>query len=450
MTHLSDLITHRRAKVAVIGLGYVGVPLASELASTGYQVTGFDIDGNRVASLNAGMCYIPDVDAVALRSHVLEGRFRATARFAELEDADVIIICVPTPLSKTRDPDISSIVEASRRVAATLRSGQLVILESTTYPGTTEDLLLPMLAETGLRLGQDFFVAFSSERVDPGNPNFKIRNTPKVVGGVTRECLRLASALYSAIADTVVPVSSPAVAELSKLLENTFRAVNIGLANEVAQMANVLGVDAWEVIDAAATKPFGFMPFYPGPGLGGHCIPVDPHYLAWKLRSLNYRARFIELASEVNGEMPKLVLDLNVTALNEHEKCLNRSSVLVLGAAYKPNVGDLRESPALDLMTLLKERHAKVSYVDPHIPSLRLGSDTISGLALTEETLQEADCVVIVTAHSGVDYAWVVDNASLIVDTRNVTHGLPSADHIWRLGRPTPASIAAPLQERVG
>jgi UDP-N-acetyl-D-glucosamine dehydrogenase len=436
MSTLLSRIHQRSAVVGVIGLGYVGLPLACEFARAGFRVAGFDVDAERVAALNAGICHVPDVQSTVLQQLVLTGAFSATTDFAGLAEVDAVSICVPTPLRKTKDPDISYVVNAAQHVAHTLHPDQLVVLESTTYPGTTEELLLPLFEATGLRAGSDFFLAFSPERIDPGNPRFNVRNTPKVIGGVTPRCTELAAALYAAAIETVVPVSAPRVAELVKLLENTFRAVNIGMANEIAQIANILGVDVWEVINAAATKPFGFLPFYPGPGLGGHCIPIDPHYLAWKLRSMNYRARFIELASEVNGEMPRFVVNQIALALNERQKCLNGARVLVLGVAYKRDVGDVRESPALDVIELLRKHQAHVGYADAHVPVLHLEHETLHATALTDEALASSDCVVILTDHTDVDYAEVVRCASLVVDTRNATAQIPHADHVWRLVRP--------------
>lgn len=433
---LLERINERRAVAGVIGLGYVGLPLAVEFARAGFAVVGFDVDAARVAALASGECHIPDVDADLFHELIASGRLRVSNDFSLLAGVDTISICVPTPLRKTRDPDISFVVSAAEQVVRHLRRGQLVVLESTTYPGTTEELLRPMLEQTGLTVGQDVFLAFSPERIDPGNQRFTLRNTPKVIGGVTADCTRLAGALYGAVTSEVVVVSSPMVAEMVKLLENTFRAVNIGLANELAQMASVLGVDVWEVINAAATKPFGFVPFYPGPGLGGHCIPVDPHYLAWKLRSLNYRARFIELASEVNGEMPRFVVERVAEALNEHGKPLNGARLVALGVAYKRDVGDVRESPALDVIELLRERHANVAYVDTYVPQLALAHETLPASELTDALLANADCVIILTDHTGVDYAHVVRTARLVVDTRNATKGLPGTEAVWRLNRP--------------
>lgn len=441
MMSLLRRIEERRAVVGVVGLGYVGLPLAVEFTRAGFDVIGFDTDAARVGALNRGISHVPDVDSSAFEHLVSSGAFQATTHFRRLAEVDTISICVPTPLRKTKDPDITYVVSAAQQIAQTLRPHQLVVLESTTYPGTTEELLRPMFEATGLRVGTDFFLAFSPERIDPANARFTVRNTPKVIGGVTPHCTRLAAALYGAAVDTIVPVSSPKVAELVKLLENTFRAVNVGMANELAQMANLLEVDVWEVIDAAATKPFGFMPFYPGPGLGGHCIPVDPHYLAWKLRAMNYRARFIELASEVNGEMPSFVVDQITLAVNERRKCLNGAQILLLGVAYKRDVGDVRESPALDVIALLRERGAQIRYADSHVPTLQAADETLRAVPLTDEALAQADCVVILTDHSDVDYERVVRAASLVVDTRNATARVAHADHVWRLVRPP----AAPL-----
>lgn len=449
---LLERVAGRRTVVGVIGLGYVGLPLATEFAQAGFHVIGFDVDTARVASLNAGICHIPDVDGEQLRSLVASGTFEATDDFDRLAEVDSVSICVPTPLRKTKDPDISYVVDATEAVARQLHRGQLIVLESTTYPGTTQELVQPLLERRGMRVGADIFLAFSPERIDPGNTRYHLRNTPKVIGGVTDNCTRLASALYGTVVEQIVPVSSPRVAEMVKLLENTFRAVNIGMANELALIANVLGVDVWEVISAAATKPFGFVPFYPGPGLGGHCIPVDPHYLAWKLRSLNYRARFVELASEVNGEMPRFVVEQVTQALNEQRKCLNGARILVLGVAYKRNVGDVRESPAIEILEMLLERRADVSYVDSFVPQLQLEHETLQAIPLTDEALRSADCVVIVTDHSEVDYERVVRLAPLVVDTRNATSHISGADHVWRLVRPvsTAASIKQPAPTPVG
>jgi UDP-N-acetyl-D-glucosamine dehydrogenase len=424
-TQLEAKIAAGEARVGILGLGYVGLPLSVEFASAGLRVTGFDLAQEKTAALNRGESYIQDVPGERVAALVRAGRLSATTDFAALAECDAIVICVPTPLGKTKDPDLSMVVDASKAIAARLRPGQLVVLESTTYPGTTEELILPTLAERGLAVGQSFFLAFSPERVDPGNPRFKTRNTPKIIGGVTPTCTRVARVLYTKAVDTVIPVSSTRSAEMVKLLENTFRSVNIGLVNEVALMCDRLGVDVWEVIDAAATKPFGFMPFYPGPGLGGHCIPIDPLYLSWKLRTLNYRARFIELAGEVNSAMPEHVCSKVADTLNEAGKSVKGSRILVLGVAYKRDVDDVRESPALDIMRLLESRGARVAYNDPHVPELRMDSSVLRSAELLPAA-READLVVIVTDHSGFSYAEIVEAATRVLDTRNATKGIRS------------------------
>ena len=416
---LKDKITNRTAHFGVVGLGYVGLPLAVEFAKKGLKTTGFEIDPSKVDQLAAGTSYIGDVPSSDVKPLVQEGLFTATTDFDELADMDVISICVPTPLSKTRDPDMSYVLKATKEVARRLGKGQLVILESTTYPGTTDELVCPELESSGLRVGEDFYVAFSPERVDPSNPTYGIKNTPKVVGGVDEESGELARQFYAIAIDTVQKVSSAAAAEMSKLLENTFRSVNIGLVNEVAIMSQRLGLDVWEVIDAAASKPFGFMKFVPGPGLGGHCIPIDPFYLSWKLRTLNYRARFIELAGEVNSEMPNYVVDLVAGSLNEDRKSIRGSRILMLGVAYKSDVADTRESPAIDIMRLLEDRGAEVVFNDPFVPSFRSGDSVRNSVALTAEELGKADCVVVTCRHEGVDFAQVAEHARVIVDTRN-------------------------------
>lgn len=442
------LLEQRLATVGVIGLGYVGLPLAVEFAGAGFQVIGFDVDKARVAALQKGICHIADVDERAFQE-VLATQFQPTTDFDLLAEVDVAIICVPTPLGKNKEPDISYVMSAAEHIASHLHAGQLIVLESTTYPGTTEERLLPLFERRGLRVGQDYSLAFSPERIDPGNQRFTLRTTPKVVGGMTERCATLAAALYSKVVTQVVPVSSPKAAELVKLLENTFRAVNIGLANEFAQIAGILDVDIWEVISAASTKPYGFLPFYPGPGLGGHCIPIDPLYLSWKLRSLDSRARFIELASEVNEAMPQYVVDLVDHALNEHGKCLNGARILVLGVAYKSDISDMRESPALDVIRLLLKRHVDISYVDSYVPALQLKNTVLQSQPLNAETLRAADCVLILTNHSHVDYQQVIAESQLIVDTRNATGHLPGAEHVWRLSRPAAtAESEAPARTR--
>lgn len=412
-------IDDRSAVAAVIGLGYVGLPLAIELCEEGFTVIGYDVSERVVGRLMRGESHIQDVPAAHVAKHVKSGKLIATTDASKLHDADTISIAVPTPLAKTRDPDMSYVLSAAGTIAAHARPGQLIVLESTTYPGTTRELLQPRLEEKGLTVGEDVFLAFSPERVDPGNPKYNTKNTPKVVGGITPACNEVASAFYASTIDTVVPVSSPEAAELVKLLENTFRSVNIGLVNEMAIVCERLGVDVWEVIDAAGTKPFGFMKFTPGPGIGGHCIPLDPHYLAWKMRSLNYKTRFIDLASEVNSAMPDFVVEKVAHALNEARKAVNGSRVLVLGIAYKRDIDDMRESPALDVMRLLEARGAEVVYHDPFVAQFREDGHEAFSVALTEAELKKSDAVVIVTDHTTVDYQFVVDHASLVVDTRN-------------------------------
>ena len=427
--HLETLlakIRSREARIGVIGQGYVGLPLAMVMAEAGFDVTGYDVLPDKVAALNEGRSYIGDISDDELKAQIDAGLYRARTSFDDLAEADVVSICVPTPLSKTRDPDISYIVDASENVAKRLRPGQLIVLESTTYPGTTEELVLPIFEATGLKCGHDYFLAFSPERVDPGNPRFDIRNTPRLMGGISTACLEASSAMYGAFLENVVEMSSTQAAEMAKLLENTFRAVNIGLVNEVALMCRKLGLESWEVIDAAATKPFGFMKFYPGPGLGGHCIPVDPHYLSWKLKTLHYTARFVELASEVNTSMPDYVVDLVTDALNQEKKAVNGSRVLVIGVAYKANVSDVRESPALDVIELIRDRGADVVYHDPYVPSIRTPVGAMESQPLTDDLLSGADCVVITAAHSSIDWRRGCTLAPAIVDTRNATRAVDS------------------------
>ena len=423
---LLDKITSASAIVSPIGLGYVGLPLSVEFASAGLTVRGIDKDRTKVAAVGEGRSYIRDVSTERLAPLVRAGKLSASTEFDTLGQADAVIICVPTPLSKTKDPDLSFVVAVTDEIAARLRPGQLVVLESTTYPGTTEELILPKLAERGLRVGEDFFLAFSPERVDPVNPTWTTRNTPKIIGGVTPACLEVARALYSRAIDTVIPVSSTRAAEMVKLLENTFRSVNIGLVNEVALMCDRLGVDVWEVIDAAASKPFGFMPFYPGPGLGGHCIPIDPLYLSWKMKSLNYRARFIELAGEVNSEMPYHVVSRVQDALNERKRSVKGSRILILGIAYKRDVDDVRESPALDVLRILERKGAQVSYHDPLVPEMSLDGTAYRSQPLAA-ALSDADCAVLITDHSVFDIKDIVERVSLLIDTRNASKGLRSA-----------------------
>lgn len=416
-------IENRSAKVGIIGLGYVGLPLAVEFAKAGFHVIGFDVSDRVVRLLMSGKSHIQDVPSGDVDALVRSGHFLATADPAQLQRADAISIAVPTPLVKTRDPDMSFVQAAADTIAANAHPGLLIVLESTTYPGTTRELLLPKLEGRGLTVGKDVFLAFSPERVDPGNPTFHTKNTPKVVGGITESCTEIANALYASCIDTIVPVSSTETAELVKLLENTFRSVNIGLVNEMAIVCDKLGVDVWEVIDAAATKPFGFMKFTPGPGIGGHCIPLDPHYLAWKMRTLNYKTRFIDLASEINSQMPAYVVEKVAYALNEERKAVNGSRVLVIGIAYKRDIDDVRESPALDVIRLLEERGAEVAYHDPFVASLREDGHLREGIQLTTETLEASDAVVIVTDHRRVDYQLVMDHADLVIDARNAMSG---------------------------
>jgi UDP-N-acetyl-D-glucosamine dehydrogenase len=425
-SRLAASMRDRTARIAIIGQGYVGLPLAVEFARSGFSVVGVDTDLDRVGALQAGQSCTPDLQSEDLIALIRQGRYEATADFAALERADVVIICVPTPLRKSKDPDISFVVAAATEVAARFQPGQLVILESTTYPETTEGLLLPIFRSRGAKVGEDFFLAFSPERIDPANPTFKVKDIPKVVGGVTRTCTRLAATLYGQIVPRVHEVSSPKVAELAKLYENVFRNVNIALANEFALMCRHLGVNTREVIDAAATKPFGFMPFFPGPGIGGHCIPVDPLYLSWKLRLDGYESRFIALADEINRAMPSYVVDMTAEALNRQRRCLNGARILVLGVAYKRGVGDIRESPALEILKQLRDKGADVSYADPHVPSVVLDGVTMKAIEASAEAIAAVDCVLILTDHAEFDYRQVVELAPLVVDTRNATRTIPA------------------------
>jgi UDP-N-acetyl-D-glucosamine dehydrogenase len=424
-----------RSKLGIVGQGYVGLPLAEAFAAAGVHVLGFDIDENKVASINRGESYVGDVDSARLKELVDAGLIEATTDFNRLVECTAISICVPTPLSKSKEPDVSFIEKAVQQIQQRLKPGQLVVLESTSYPGTTDDLVLPMLSETGLTVGKDFFLAFSPERVDPGNPKYGVVNTPKIIGGATPECTRRAVALYSLALDQVHPVSSTTTAEMVKLLENTFRAINIGFVNELAQMCPRLGVDVWEVIEAAKTKPFGFMPFYPGPGLGGHCIPIDPIYLSWKMSRLNYKAQFIDLADTINAHMPVYVVRKAMEQLNDGRLALNGSRVLILGVAYKENIGDTRESPALDVASLLLAKGAEVLYHDPYVPTCRIDGTELASCELNDELLAGVDLVMILTGHSDVDYARVVELAPRIFDTKNVTglHGIKGNPKVRRL-----------------
>jgi UDP-N-acetyl-D-glucosamine dehydrogenase len=435
--HLIEKIGRRGARAGVVGLGYVGLPLAVEFARAGITTVGIDLDARKVGEVNAGRSYIPDVPSAQVATLSAAKRLSATTDFSVIRDLDTINICVPTPLRKTKDPDMSFVVSAAEQIAKYIHPGMLIVLESTTYPGTTSELLQPMFEATGLEAGKDFFLAFSPERVDPSNEKYNTRNTPKVVGGITAECTRVATVLYEVAVDTVVPVSSTQVAEMVKLLENTFRAVNIGLVNELALMCDQMGIDVWEVVKAAKTKPFGFMPFYPGPGLGGHCIPIDPFYLSWKARQSGFEARFIELAGHVNAAMPEYVVTKIGDALNTQRKAVNGSSILVLGVAYKKNIDDVRESPALDVMHLLHDRGASINYADPHVPELRhnqwAGGFDLAAVDLETVALNRYDCVVILTDHACFDYARVAADARLIVDTRDAIKGV-SAAPLFKLG----------------
>jgi UDP-N-acetyl-D-glucosamine dehydrogenase len=428
---LRDKIASRQARIGVIGLGYVGLPLAVEFCRAGFDVTGFDVDERKTAEINAGRSYIGDVSTEQLAECVASGRLRATAEMSALADMDVVDICVPTPLRKTKDPDMSYVVSASEEIAKYIHPGILIVLESTTYPGTTAEVLQPMFEEKGLTVGQDFYLAFSPERVDPANEKFTTKNTPKVVGGTTPACVEVATELYRSAIETVVPVSSTQVAEMVKLLENTFRAVNIGLVNELALMCHRMGIDVWEVIEAAKTKPFGFMPFFPGPGLGGHCIPIDPFYLSWKARQYHFECRFIELAGHINGSMPEYVVERIGEALNTRKQAINGSRIHIFGVAYKKDVSDMRESPALDIIELLLRRGGIISYSDPYVPQLIEGDLDLT--AVPESAVaNEIDCAVICTDHRAFDYQRIATAFPVVVDTRNALKGL-DGDHIFRL-----------------
>jgi UDP-N-acetyl-D-glucosamine dehydrogenase len=429
---LNRKIKKRDAAIAVIGLGYVGLPLAVEMAKAGLRVYGIDVDAGKVAMVNKGRSYVQDVTAKDLKAVTRKRTLVATCDFSVLRDSDIVDICVPTPLRKTKDPDISFVIDAVEQITGCLKRGQLVILESTTYPGTTEEVVLPRLESTGLRVGRDFFLAFSPERVDPGNPRFLTHNIPKVVGGVTERCTEVACNLYSLVIDEVVPVSSTTVAEMVKLLENTFRSVNIGLVNEMCLMCDRMKIDVWQVIEAAATKPFGFMKFQPGPGLGGHCIPIDPFYLSWKAKAAGFEPRFIELAGQVNASMPEYVVSKVAETLNDFSRSVRGSRILVLGVAYKHDVNDTRESPAIDILRLLKEKGGRVAYSDPHVGVLEADGFMMKGVPLTARGLKAYDCVVIVTDHAAFDYKMIVKNSRAIVDTRNALKGFKS-DKIRRI-----------------
>ena len=428
--HLKEKLESRQANVGVIGLGYVGLPLAVEFARAGFTVTGFDVDESKVSAITAGRSYILDVSTEDVAACVKSGKLRATTDMSKLGEMDAVDICVPTPLRKTKDPDMSYVVSAAEEIARYIHPGMLIVLESTTYPGTTAEVLQPMFEEKGLKVGDDFYLAFSPERVDPANAKYNTRNTPKVVGGTTPACSEMAVALYSAAVETMVPVSSTQVAEMVKLLENTFRAVNIGLVNEIALMSHRMNIDVWEVIDAAKTKPFGFMPFYPGPGLGGHCIPIDPFYLSWKAKQSGFECRFIDLAGVVNGSMPEYVVERISGALNSRKKAVNGARIHLFGVAYKKDVSDMRESPALDILQLLLRRGADLSYTDPYVPALKEGP--VSMQSVTESDVDRIDCAVIATDHTTFNYAAMPGRFPLVVDTRNALKGNP-APNIFRL-----------------
>jgi UDP-N-acetyl-D-glucosamine dehydrogenase len=439
---LREKIRARRARTGVVGMGYVGLPLAVELAKAGFHATGIDLDPRKVQSSNDGRSYIPDVATADVQALHAKGRLDATTDFAIVKELDTINICVPTPLRKTKDPDMSYIVSAVEGIAKYLHPGMLIVLESTTYPGTTDEVVQPMLEATGLKAGVDFFLAFSPERVDPGNPTFQTHNVPKVVGGFSPTCSSLAADLYGSAIQTIVPVSSTRVAEMVKLLENTFRAVNIGLVNELALMCDRMNIDVWEVVDAAKTKPFGFMPFYPGPGLGGHCIPIDPFYLSWKAKQTGFDPRFIELAGHINAGMPHYVVDKVAEALNTRRKAVNGSNILIAGVAYKKDIDDMRESPAMDVMGLLLSRGARISYADPWVPEVHgrewPGGDDLKAVDMTRGSIAQYDCVVIVTDHKAFDYQALLDEADLIVDTRNAIK-VPHPN-VFKLGAPRAAA----------
>lgn len=418
-TNIIEKIISKEASVGIVGMGYVGLPLAMAFAQAGFKTYGIDINSEKIEKLKSGISYIEDISSGEIKAFLKSGKFIPVSDYEVIRELDVVIICVPTPLNKTKDPDVSYIISVCDEMEPRLHKEMLIILESTTYPGFTREVIVSRIERLGFKVGEDIWVAFSPERVDPGNKRYNIKNTPKVIGGATEKCLNVCKLLYQQVIDRVISVSSTDCAEMVKLLENTFRAVNIGLVNEIAVMCKVLGLDTWEVIEAASTKPFGFMPFYPGPGLGGHCIPIDPHYLSWKLKTLKYNARFIELAGEINSNMPKVVVEMVVEALNREGKPVNGTKILVIGVAYKRDVNDVRESPALDIIELLKQKGGVVSYYDPHVPSLEQ-----FGIALKSQEkvdYSSYDCVVIVTDHTDIDWGEVVEKSKLIIDTRNAT-----------------------------
>ena len=431
---LINKIKNKKAKISVIGLGYVGLPLCMEFAKKGFCVTGIDVDKRRVESVNKGVSYIGDVKSSDIKSYVKEKFFQATTDYRVLGKQDAIIMCVPTPLRKTKDPDISYIIDASKKIAKTLKAEQLVVLESTTYPGTTDEVIQPILEKSALKAGKDFYLAFSPERVDPGNKRYNTANIPKVIGGINDISTRTAKALYRQINSNVIAVSSSRVAEMVKLLENTFRSVNIALVNEMAIMCDYLNIDVWEVIKGAATKPFGFMPFYPGPGIGGHCIPLDPFYLTWKSRLHGYEAKFIELAGEINRTMPEYVIGKIRDILNNHKKSINGSTVFILGVAYKKDVGDWRESPAIEIISMLLKKGANVWFNDPYVSEINVGTTLMRSKKLNKSLLEKSDCTVIITNHSVYDYKFIVENSSAILDTRNATGDLKGTfENVFKL-----------------
>ena len=430
---LQNKIKNKDCKVAVIGLGYVGLPLSCAFLEQGFSVLGVDLNKEKVASLQKGISPIPDVESSLIEKFISTRQFEVTDDYSKLASVDAVSICVPTPLRKTREPDLSFIVSAVENIARYLKEEELIVLESTTYPGTTEELVLPILEKTGRKVGQDFYLAFSPERIDPGNQNYGLRNTPKVIGGITPQCLELASLLYSSITNEIVPVSSPKAAEMVKLLENTFRAVNIALVNEICLMAKKLDLNVWEVIEAAGTKPFGFMKFYPGPGLGGHFIPIDPQYLSWKLKSLNYHTRFIQLAEDINSSMPHVVVERVQDALNSHSKSIRGSKILLVGVSYKRDTSDTRESPALEVWSYLEKKGASIAYVDPYVPELSFEEGMRKSVDMKNPFISTYDCVVILTDHTELNYHDLVDKARLVVDTRNVTLHIKKTDKIFRL-----------------
>ncbi len=430
---LEDKILRRKAKIGIIGLGYVGLPLALTFVKAGFKVYGLDVDEDRVLKLGKGVSYILDTPSSEIRDAIASRRFAVTNDFMRIKEVDAVIICVPTPLYKTKEPDVSYIVSAVKNIKRYMKRGQIIVLESTTYPGTTEEVMLPVLEEGGMKEGKDFYLAFSPERIDPGNPEYDTKNTPKIIGGISKTSTDIAKLLYEQAIDAVIAVSSAKVAEMVKLLENTFRIVNIGMVNEIMLMCDRLGVNVWEVIDAAKTKPYGYMPFYPGPGVGGHCIPVDPIYLSWKARMHGFEARFIDLASQVNSEMPHYVVSKVIEGLNDHRKSLRCSTILIVGVAYKKDVKDLRESPALEIIDMLIKKGALVSYYDPYLPYLKIDGINLKSLPFNKNSFKDSDCVIIVTDHSNVDYKFIADNSKLVVDTRNVLKAIKNKSNIVRL-----------------